>query len=268
MHPDAVAPGQDQTRLSQHPQVPGDLGLGGGEGPVQLADAALVRAEQQGQDAAADGVGEGIEKGLLVERCRRRRAALGPQASHASTCLRLGTPPEWTTWPSITTPGVARMPQRMMSAIWSTFSSWISIPLALATSSIRAWVLWQLRQPVPRTFTSFMGRCSRVSAAGLAAGGRGAAGPGRSDGDGGQALLGTRDRRRRGQGGVELGIQELGRLVADVARDLHHQVDLLPAHPVSLETFHLAQALFGVVGGDVGRQGDQGDDGGVKLVHG
>ena len=60
------------------------------------------------------------------------------------------------------------------------------------------------------------------------------------------------------------GVQGLGRFIPDMPGDLDDAVDLFPGHAVLPQLVHLAQPLFRMVGGDVGGQGRQGDDGRVQ----
>ena len=55
------------------------------------------------------------------------------------------------------TPGVLSTPWRMISGRLSTFSTVIATPFSLATASMRATVVRQLAQPVPRTLMLCMG---------------------------------------------------------------------------------------------------------------
>src|SRR5512139_2797031 len=64
---------------------------------------------------------------------------------------------------------------------------------------------------------------------------------------------------------VEAGVEFLCGFVADVAGDLDHRVDLFAGYPIALQPVDLAQALIGMVGRDMGRQRDQGDDGRMQV---
>ena len=90
-HPDPVAPGQHQAHLAQHGKMARDLGLGRIQGPMQVADAALVRLQQQGQDPTPDRVSQGLEEGLLAgqRRCLCRHA--GAQRLHSRQPQRQGS---------------------------------------------------------------------------------------------------------------------------------------------------------------------------------